>query len=147
MIKINFRKTLLLSIFVLVSVGAVCFAVPSFVSHDVPATAGTVWKRSEFDRLGLDVTFYPSDGEIDVLESLSIVNLQTAYYGKGIEKLILWTDKRGEGFQGTGVDQRIGEAVVSSLEIGFQLSDSTILTRSIDGKQDVVICARLIPPV
>jgi len=82
----------------------------NFVLNNIVFDTTNPWRRLEFDKLGLDVTLYPNNSEVDFLQSLSIMNLTSAYYTRGIEKLILWTDERDIGFQGTGVDQRIGEA-------------------------------------
>ncbi len=81
----------------------------NFTLHNVVFEPNEIWRRLEFDKLALDVTIYPNDG-VDFLQSLSIMNLANAYYKKGLEKLILWTDERDIGFQGVGVDQRVGEA-------------------------------------
>ena len=112
--NINFKQFIILSIFVFSLVGTICFAAPNFTLDNVSSVIDSIWRRLEFDRLGLDVTIYPENGEVDYLTSLSIVNMQSAYHRKGIEKLVLWTDKRDVGFQGTGVDQRVGEAVWDS---------------------------------
>ena len=121
--NINFKKVILLSVFTLVLVGGVCLATSSFTLNNVPFVAENIWRRLEFDKLGLDVTLYPANGESDHLQSLSIMNMQSAYYGKGIEKLILWTDKRDIGFQGTGVDQRVGEATWDSSSFTWYWDD------------------------
>ena len=109
--NINFKKVILLSTLALALIGGICFATSNFVLNNVPFVVDDTWRQLEFDRLGLDVTLYPNSGEFDHLQSLSIVNIQSAYYRKGIEKLILWTDKRDIGFQGVGVDHRVGEAI------------------------------------
>ena len=112
--NINFKKIALSSLFSLILAGGICLAAPSFTLNNVPFIADNIWRRLEFDKLGLDVTIYSESGEIDYLQSLSIMNTQTAYYRKGIEKLVLWTDRRDVGFQGTGIDQRVAEAVWDS---------------------------------
>ena len=106
------KLSLFLSIFLLGIGGCVYSSLSSdFTLSNAPFD---VWRRLEFDRLALDVILYP-DADIDCLQSLSVVNLNTAYYRKGLEKLVLWQDARDEGFQGTGVDLRIGEAVWDSI--------------------------------
>jgi len=81
-----------------------------FILRDVPSNQTEPWKQLQFDKLALDVVIPSNNGEVDFLQALSIMNLGTAYYGKGIEKLILWTDERTPGFQGMGVDKKITEA-------------------------------------
>ena len=69
------------------------------------------WRRLQFDRLALDVVIPANDGNEDSLNALSIMNLQSARYKKGIEKLILWSDDKTAGFQGMGIDSNLGEAI------------------------------------
>ena len=127
---INFKKVILLSVFILTSVSGICFATSNFVLNNVPFVAENIWRRLEFDKLGLDVTLYPKSGEIDYLQSLSIVNTQSAYYKKGIEKLILWADKRDVGFQGTGIDQRVAEAVWDGSSFTWYWNDLGLMVPS-----------------
>jgi len=109
-INIDIKLALFLGLFVF---GIASYAYSSlstnFVMHNVSFVSTEAWRRLEFDKLALDVTIYPKDG-VDFLQSLSVMNLGSAYYRKGLEKLILWTDERDVGFQGVGVDQRAGEA-------------------------------------
>ncbi len=81
-----------------------------FSLQDAPYSPTEPWKRLQFDKLALDVVIPSNNGEIDFLQALSIMNLGSAYYRKGIGKLILWTDERMPGFQGMGIDKKVGEA-------------------------------------
>jgi hypothetical protein len=81
-----------------------------FTLTDAPYSPTEPWKRLQFDKLALDVVIPSNGGEVDFLQALSIMNLGSAYYSKGIEKLILWTDERMPGFQGMGIDNKAGEA-------------------------------------
>lgn len=81
-----------------------------FTLQDALYSPTEPWKRLQFDKMALDVIIPSNNGEIDFLQALSIMNLGTAYYGKGIGKLILWTDEKMPGFQGMGIDKKISEA-------------------------------------
>ncbi len=116
---------LILLTFVSLAIFAQASVSSDFTLQDASYSPTEPWKRLQFDKLALDVVI-PSNtraqakgedealasspnGEIDFLQSLSIMNLGTAYYNKGIGKLILWTDEIVPGFQGMGVDKKIGE--------------------------------------
>src|SRR5680860_1811989 len=110
------KKTILISFLSLVfslslSSGDVQASVTTdFSLNNVSENSLDPWRRLQFDRLVLDVVI-PANGEnADVLNALSIMNLQSAYYKKGIEKLVLWSDEKTAGFQGMGIDEKIGDA-------------------------------------
>lgn len=69
------------------------------------------WNNNEFDKLAMDTVIPGNNGQVDILQSLSLMNLDSAYQGKGIKDLWLWTDKGDAGFQGLGIDKKIGKAV------------------------------------
>ena len=85
-----------------------------FSLTDAPYSPTEPWKRLQFDKLALDAVIPSNNGEEDSLNALAIMNMGSAYYRKGIEKLVLWTDNKTTGFQGMGVDNEIGEAVWDS---------------------------------
>jgi len=66
------------------------------------------WNNSEFDRVALDVVVPSNNTQTDYIQSLAIMNLETATDGKGISDLYLWKDEGATGFQGMGVDKRVG---------------------------------------
>lgn len=94
----------------MVSFLAAGVALASVVSNfTVNAVPYSEWNNSEFDKLALDTVIPSNSGQVDVMQSLSVMNLDTAYNGKGIKDLYLWVDKGTVGFQGLGVDKRIGK--------------------------------------
>ncbi|MCK4355431.1 Ig-like domain-containing protein [Candidatus Parcubacteria bacterium] len=108
------RKTISFLILSLTFASLAIFAQASissdFTLQDASYNQTEPWKRLQFDKLALDVVIPSNNGEVDFLQAFSIMNLGTAYYGKGIGKLVLWTDERTTGFQGMGIDKKVGEA-------------------------------------
>ena len=64
----------------------------------------------EFDKLVLDLTI-PSgrEGEEDKILAMVIQNNGSAHNLREISKVILWQEAREQGFQGMGIDEKIGE--------------------------------------
>lgn len=107
----NKKELLLLS-----SISILFFCAPvnasvssDFILNNVPSNS-VQWNNSEFDRLALDVTVPSNNGAADMIKSLSVINLQNAYQGRGIESLTLWYDEGDVGFQGMGVDKKVRKA-------------------------------------
>ncbi len=98
-----------------------------FTLQDASYDPTEPWKRLQFDKLALDIVIPSNNGEVDFLQALSIMNLGTAYYGKGIEKLILWTDERTPGFQGMGVDKKVGEANWDRISFTWYWKDMALI--------------------
>ena len=82
-----------------------------FFLTNIPENTLEPWRRLQFDKLAFDVVIPSNNGNEDSLNALSIMNLQSAYYKKGIEKLVLWSDDKTVGFQGMGIDNKIGDAI------------------------------------
>jgi|GEM_PF-2290615 len=86
---------------------------PAFASVSSSFTLSNVpyaeWNNSEFDNLALDVTIPANNGQADILQSMSVMNLENAYNSKGIKDLYLWKDEGPVGFQGMGIDKRLGK--------------------------------------
>lgn len=104
--------SLLISVLALGSVAAGIHAsvVSNFTLNNVPSNSSEYWKPQQFDRLVLDAVIPANNGNVDFLQALAVMNLSTARNGKEIEKLTLWTDGRAPGFQGMGIDNKIGDA-------------------------------------
>lgn len=68
------------------------------------------WNNSEFDRLALDVVVPSNNGQTDFIQSIAIMNLGSATPDRGISDLYLWKDEGEEGFQGMGIDKKVGRA-------------------------------------
>jgi len=66
---------------------------------------------SEFDRLAMDFTVQRSDGIADTLRALTLRNDGTARDFYDIAKVVVWADAGAAGFQGMGIDEKLGEAV------------------------------------
>lgn len=98
-----------------------------FTLTDAPYSPTEPWRRSQFDKLALDVVIPSNSGEVDFLQALSIMNLGNAYYSKGIEKLILWTDERMPGFQGMGIDKKIAEATWDGSSFTWYWKDMALI--------------------
>lgn len=77
----------------------------------------------EFDKLVLDVTLASGNtGEEDILQAITLQNEGTARNLTDISKLILWQDCGEEGFQGMGIDEKIGEFRFYSASYSWYLS-------------------------
>ena len=96
----------LLTVSFLASGVAIASIVSNFTVNIVPYSE---WNNSEFDKLALDTVIPSNNNQVDIMQSLSVMNLDTAYNSKGIKDLYLWVDKGTVGFQGMGVDKRIGK--------------------------------------
>lgn len=109
------KKLILLLVSVLVSgsVAAIAYAsiVSNFAFSNVSSTIGDYLKPSQFDWLVFDTIIPSNKGEVDFLQGLAVMNNSNARDGKEIEKLVLWTDGKAPGFQGMGIDNKIGAAV------------------------------------
>lgn len=80
----------------------------TFSNYTVNNVSYDEWNNSEFDRLALDAVI-PADGsQTDYIQSLAVMNLETASDGRGISDLYLWKDEGAEGFQGMGIDKKVG---------------------------------------
>lgn len=78
----------------------------------------------EFDKLVLDVTLATGKtGQEDKLQAIALQNEGTARVLVDIAKLILWKDAGEEGFQGLGVDEKIGEFNFYSENYSWYLKD------------------------
>ncbi|MFZ3054616.1 MAG: invasin domain 3-containing protein [Minisyncoccales bacterium] len=95
--------SLILSLFV---VGVASASTSS--SYTINNVLSDEWNNSEFDRVALDVVVPSNEGKTDYIQSLAIMNLETATDGKGISDLYLWKDEGAVGFQGMGIDKRVG---------------------------------------
>jgi hypothetical protein len=76
-----------------------------FTINDAPYEE---WNNSEFDRLALDVVVPSNNGASDSLQSISVMNLESATPDYGISDLYLWKDEGATGFQGMGIDKKVG---------------------------------------
>lgn len=97
---------LLLTVCLFASGIAIASVTSNFTINTIPYSE---WNNSEFDKLALDTIIPANNNQTDVMQSLSIVNLDNAYDGKGIKNLYLWEDRGVVGFQGMGIDKRIGK--------------------------------------
>jgi len=66
---------------------------------------------STFDNLAMDFTVKRSDGTADILRALTLQNNGTARNFYDIAKVVVWADAGPAGFQGMGIDEKLGEAV------------------------------------
>lgn len=98
-----------------------------FALQDAPFSSTEPWKQLQFDRLALDVVIPSNNGQVDFLQALSIMNLGSAYYGKSIEKLILWIDERTSGFQGMRIDKKIAEATWNGSSFTWYWKDMALI--------------------
>ena len=96
----------LLTVSFLASGVAIASIVSNFTVNTVPYSE---WNNSEFDKLALDAVIPSNNNQMDIMQSLAVMNLDTAYNSKGIKDLYLWVDRGTAGFQGMGVDKRIGK--------------------------------------
>lgn len=96
------------------------FTASEAVNHNAPEINIS---QSEFDALLLDITI-PSGkaGQSDVLEALTIQNEGTVKNQEDIARLILWQDKGEAGFQGMGIDEKIGELIFYAPNYSWRLS-------------------------
>ncbi len=97
--------------------------VSSFTLNNVPSTSSEYWKPQQFDRLVLDAVIPANNGNTDFLQALAVMNRANARDGKEIEKLVLWTDGRAPGFQGMGIDNKIGDAAWDSASATWYWKD------------------------
>ncbi len=108
-------KKLILAFVLLLILGSIVVSVhasilSNFTLNNVPDNSSEYWKLQQFDRLVLDAVIPANSGNTDFLQGLAVMNLSTARNGKEIEKLTLWTDGKAPGFQGMGIDNKIGDA-------------------------------------
>ncbi|MFA5310580.1 MAG: invasin domain 3-containing protein [Candidatus Paceibacterota bacterium] len=96
--------SVILSLFFVGSASASTFS--NYTINNVPYEE---WNNSEFDRVALDVTIPSNNGQTDYIQSLAVMNLETANDGRGISYLYLWKDEGAAGFQGMGIDKRVGK--------------------------------------
>ena len=110
--------SLILSLFFVGSASA-----STFSNYTINNIAYDEWNNSEFDRVALDVVIPSNNGQTDYIQSLAIMNLETANNGRGIKDLYLWKDEGATGFQGMGVDKRVGKAKWNSESATWSWSD------------------------
>ena len=81
----------------------------------------------EFDKLVLDVLIPSgSAGESDVLTAITVQNEGNARNLTEIDYLVLWQDAGEEGFQGMGIDNKIGQFGFYSTNYSWYLSGLNI---------------------
>jgi len=85
----------------------------------------------EFDKLVLDATL-PSgnQGNSDVLKAFAIQSEGTARNINEVSKFILWQDKGKQGFQGMGIDGKIGELNLWNENYSWYLNNLEVLIPS-----------------
>lgn len=115
----------LISVLVLGSAAAYIHAstVSNFTLNNVPSNSSEYWKPQQFDRLVLDAVIPANNGNTDFLQALAVMNRANARDGKEIEKLTLWTDGKAAGFQGMGIDNKIGDAAWDSASATWYWKD------------------------
>ncbi len=81
----------------------------SVVNSEAPYTT---FYRGTFDNLVLDFSILTTN--TDTLKALGLKNMGTADYIKQISNMILWSDAGPVGFQGMGVDRKIGKLLYAT---------------------------------
>jgi len=104
------------------------FSPSEIINHEPPEDF--IFTR-EFDKLVLDVTL-PSgnQGNSDVLQTFTLQSEGTARNINEITKFILWQDKGKQGFQGMGIDEKIGELNFWNENYSWYLNNLEILIPS-----------------
>jgi hypothetical protein len=103
---------------------AIASVASNFVLNNIPYSE---WNNSEFDKLALDAVIPANNGQVDIMQSLSLMNLENASSGKGIKDLYLWEDKGSAGFQGMGVDKKIGKGEYDQMSGTWYWKDADLI--------------------
>ncbi|MCX6744229.1 MAG: Ig-like domain-containing protein, partial [Candidatus Parcubacteria bacterium] len=77
--------------------------------------------RGTFDNLVMDFSILTT--KTDTLKALGLKNLGTASYLKQINNLILWADAGPVGFQGMGVDRKIGNLIYTATTTSWYIEN------------------------
>lgn len=96
----------LIGLFSFMPIFVFAFISSDIVNYNAPET---YFFQSEFDKLVLDVKIPRGNlGASDVLSAISIKNDGTAKNLEEFNQLVLWQDQGKVGFQGMGVDKKLG---------------------------------------
>lgn len=108
----------LVLITVLLGTGANAFTSSSIVLLEAPYAT---FYRGTFDNLVLEFNILTTN--TDTLKAVGLKNLGTASYLKQISNLVLWADGGPLGFQGMGVDRKIGNLLYATGSLSWYLDN------------------------
>lgn len=104
------RKTIFLVVLTIALPLFSVSAAASLTTVNTGAPAVSIYP-STFDNLAMDFTVKRNDGSADTLRALTLQNDGTARDFYDIAKVVVWADAGAAGFQGMGVDEKLGEAI------------------------------------
>lgn len=87
---------------------------------------GNDFYPSFFDALVFDMVIPSNNGVADELNVLTFKNLGSAEQDKAITKAVVWQDQGPAGWQGLGVDEKIGNALWYDLDQYWYLKDLSV---------------------